>query len=249
MSISTKTSTPRYLVLKGYLILTMACLRPSLCARRDDDGVLGLAAAEVGETSWNFCRSMSVAFQSICRMPNNKEVGLVYSSLSLYIRFLRVRTGGLTVAEMHLQTQEGTGPAADAQVNGLESLHSTKSTSLPFGQNINLSSVSGPTYLTAQTLVQQVAYALSDKLFSYSPQSFDLDVAAKAWKLAGEKNAHGDVTGVQALDTRHGVGNIALGYMFSPDFNLNKRHVPQSIIASAGMLQHLRPALDQLRQA
>ncbi|KAI6822688.1 hypothetical protein KC367_g4259 [Hortaea werneckii] len=147
---------------------------------------------------------------------------------------------------MHLQTQEGTGPAADAQVNGLESLYSTKSTSLPFGQNISLSSVSGPTYLTAQTLVQQVAYALSDKLFSYSPQSFDLDVAAKAWKLAGEKNAHGDVTGVQALDTRHGVGNIALGYMFSPDFNLNRRHVPQSIIASAGMLQHLRPALDQL---
>ena len=147
---------------------------------------------------------------------------------------------------MHLQTQEGTGPAADAQVNVLESLYSAKSTSLPFGQNVNLSSVSGPTYLTAQTLVQQVAYALSDKLFSYSPQSFDLDVAAKAWKLAGEKNAHGDVTGVQALDTRHGVGNIALGYMFSPDFNLNKRHVPQSIIASAGMLQHLRPALDQL---
>ena len=33
--------------------------------------------------------------------------------------------------------------------------------------------------LTAQTLIQQVAYALSDKIFSYSPESFDLDIAAK----------------------------------------------------------------------
>lgn len=62
----------------------MACVpapRLSAHGETDGDGVLGVAAAEVGETSWNFCRSMSVAFQSICRWLNNKDVRLVYSSL------------------------------------------------------------------------------------------------------------------------------------------------------------------------
>lgn len=40
-----------------------------------------------------------------------------------------------------------------------------KSSSLPFGQTVpSLSSIGGPTYLTSQVLVQQVAYSLSDKL-------------------------------------------------------------------------------------
>lgn len=147
---------------------------------------------------------------------------------------------------MHLQTNEGTGPNAASSGDAVDSQYTPKSSALPFGQDIALSSVSGPTYLTAQTLVQQVAYALSDKLFAYSPESFDLDVAAKAWSSAQEKNAHGEVTGVQSLETRHGAGSIALGYMFSPDFDLSKRNMPQSIIASAASLQHLRPALDQL---
>ncbi|CAK4032355.1 Sulfite reductase [NADPH] flavo component [Lecanosticta acicola] len=120
------------------------------------------------------------------------------------------------------------------------------STALPFGQHVALSSLSGPTYLTAQTLVQQVAYALSDKLFTYSPDTFDLDTAAVAWQHEQQKNAYNTVTGVQRQQTRNGAGSLALGYMFSPDFDLNKRHVPQSIVASAASLQHLRPALDQL---
>ena len=41
-----------------------------------------------------------------------------------------------------------------------------QSSSLPFGQQVALKDISGPTYLTAQTLVQQVAYTLSDKLFT-----------------------------------------------------------------------------------
>ncbi|KAK5129191.1 hypothetical protein LTR08_003765 [Meristemomyces frigidus] len=147
---------------------------------------------------------------------------------------------------MHLQTTDGTGPNASAENSTNEPQYKTKSSALPFGQDIALSSVSGPTYLTAQTLVQQVAYALSDKLFTYSPESFDLDVAAKAWSAAEEKNASGFVTGVQSLETRHGAGSIALGYMFSPDFDLSKRHVPQTIVASAASLHHLRPTLDQL---
>jgi len=143
---------------------------------------------------------------------------------------------------MRLQSLEGGGAATANHI----ARTTVKSSALPFGQNIALSNVSGPTYLTAQTLVQQVAYALSDKLFTYSPATFDLDIAAKSWSADQEKNAYGDVTGVQALETRHGAGTIALGYMFSPDFDLEKRHIPQSIIASAASLDYLRDSLDQL---
>ena len=153
---------------------------------------------------------------------------------------------------MRFQTSESTGPAAEAgpaseiETHDLEQRYISKSSALPFGQDIGLSSVSGPTYLTAQTLVQQVAYALSDKLFTYSPESFDLDVAARAWQQAQEKNSNGEITGVQCMETRNGAGSIALGYMFSSDFDMSKRHVPQSIIASAASLHQLRPVLDQL---
>ncbi|KAK5166820.1 sulfite reductase [NADPH] flavoprotein component [Saxophila tyrrhenica] len=144
---------------------------------------------------------------------------------------------------MHLQSSESTGPGAT--VDGKFD-NTSKSSSLPFGQNISLSSVSGPTYLTAQTLIQQVSYALSSTLFTYSPSSWDLDVAAKSWSATGSRNASGDVPSVYALETRHGAGAMALGYMFSPDFDLSKRHVPQSILASAASLEYLRPSLDQL---
>ena len=143
---------------------------------------------------------------------------------------------------MRLQTVDSTGPASKP---GKQNSH-FKSSALPFGQDVALSSLSGPTYVTAQTLVQQVAYALSDKLFTYSPDSFDLDIAAKSWNESGDQNGFGEVTGVQALETRTGAGAMALGYMFSPDFDLEKRHVPQSIIASAATLDYLRPSLDQL---
>ena len=53
-----------------------------------------------------------------------------------------------------------------------------------FGQSLPLSSVAGPTYMMAQTLLQQVAYTLSNKIFSYSHETFHLDVAAKAWAQA-----------------------------------------------------------------
>ncbi|KAK6439066.1 sulfite reductase [NADPH] flavoprotein component, partial [Oleoguttula sp. CCFEE 5521] len=146
---------------------------------------------------------------------------------------------------MRLLTSESTGPAHEAEQQTFDTF-ATKSTALPFGQDIALSELSGPTYLTAQTLVQQVAYALSETIFAYSPESFDLDIAAKAWRQTKEKNAYGDVTTVKSLETRNGAGTIALGYMFYPDFDMAKRHRPQSIVASAASLTHLRPALDEL---
>ncbi|KAL4896149.1 hypothetical protein BDV59DRAFT_172150 [Aspergillus ambiguus] len=110
----------------------------------------------------------------------------------------------------------------------------------------SLSSLSGPTYVTAQTLVQQVAYALSDKIFSYSPESFDLDAALREWAARKETNANGDSPAVKAMETRQGAGSIALGYLFSQDFDLKKRHVPQGIVASSATLPYMRAALEQL---
>jgi sulfite reductase (NADPH) flavoprotein alpha-component len=144
---------------------------------------------------------------------------------------------------MHFQQTESAGPGAEQNA---PKDFTKKSSSLPFGQDLSYQSIGGPTYLTAQTLVQQVAYALSDKIFAYSVESFDLDVAVKYWQEQGEKNALGYQTGVSSLETRTGAGAIALGYMFSKDFDLKKRHIPQSIVASSSTLNYLRASLDQL---
>lgn len=120
------------------------------------------------------------------------------------------------------------------------------SSSLPLGQKIPISTITGPTYVTAQVLVQQIAYKLSDKIFSYSPETFDLDVAVKDWAESKEINIHGYQTSVVPLQTRTGAGAFALGYIFSPDFDLSKRHIPQSLLAASLSLRHLRSALDQL---
>ncbi|KAL7962309.1 hypothetical protein V8C34DRAFT_271455 [Trichoderma compactum] len=121
-----------------------------------------------------------------------------------------------------------------------------ESSTLPFGKQVPLSAISGPTYVTAQLLVQQIAYKLSDKIFSYSPPTFDLDVAAKQWAAEESKNIHGYAPDVLPLQTRTGAGALALGYIFSPDFDVSKRHIPQTLLAPSGSLQNLRGALDQL---
>ncbi|KAK3394918.1 sulfite reductase [NADPH] flavoprotein component-like protein [Podospora didyma] len=109
-----------------------------------------------------------------------------------------------------------------------------------------LASISGPIYVTTQLLVQQTAYKLSDKIFSFSPETFDLDLAVKDWASAGEKNIHGETTTVVPLQTRVGAGAFALGYIFSKDFDLSKRHIPQTLLAPSLSLRHLRSSLDQL---
>ncbi|KAH6618179.1 sulfite reductase [NADPH] flavoprotein component-like protein [Chaetomium sp. MPI-SDFR-AT-0129] len=114
------------------------------------------------------------------------------------------------------------------------------------GVSIPLASISGPTYATGQLLVQQTAYKLSDKIFSFSPETFDLDTAVRDWSQAGEQNIHGETTTVVPLQTRAGAGTLALGYIFSKDFDLAKRHIPQTVLAPSLTLRHLRPALDQL---
>ena len=152
---------------------------------------------------------------------------------------------------MHLQPSQSNGPTMEPQPvkeGPKKALKEFKqhASSLPFGQPISLSSIGGPTYITAQVLIQQVAYSLSDRLWTYSPETFDLDVAVKSWAGEGEKNVLGYSTTVEAMQIRHGAASIALGYIFSKDFDLKKRYVPQSIIASSSTLQYLRAALDQL---
>ena len=151
---------------------------------------------------------------------------------------------------MRLQSAESNGPAEPQPVREGPETKSKQfkqyATSLPFGQPTSLSSIGGPTYVTAQTLIQQVAYTLSDRLWTYSPDTFDLDVAVKDWFKDGAKNAYGYPTNVESMQIRHGAASIALGYIFSKDFDLKKRYAPQSILASSSALQYLRSALDQL---
>ena len=151
---------------------------------------------------------------------------------------------------MHLQTAESNGPSGPEPIREgpKKPLKEFKqhSTSLPFGQHTSLASIGGPTYVTAQELIQQVAYTLSDRLWTYSPETFDLDLAVKEWCKDGAKNAYGQTTMVESMQIRQGAASIALGYVFSKDFDMKKRHVPQSIVASSSALQYLRAALDQL---
>ncbi|KAI1636849.1 sulfite reductase flavoprotein component [Biscogniauxia mediterranea] len=154
--------------------------------------------------------------------------------------------------DMQLKQPESAGGALADQLTAPDATKTPRveftkqSSSLPFGQPVPLSSISGPTYVTGQLLVQQIAYALSDKIFSYSPETFDLDVAVKDWAKSEEKNIHGYPTSVLPLQTRSGAGALALGYIFSKDFDLNKRHIPQTLLAPSLSLRHLRAALDQL---
>ncbi|KAK0708213.1 hypothetical protein B0H67DRAFT_603243 [Lasiosphaeris hirsuta] len=150
---------------------------------------------------------------------------------------------------MELKFQESSGgvalddKAADPNASPAEF---AKTASSSLGKDVPLASISGLTYVTSQLLVQQIAYKLSDKIFSFSPDTFDLDAAVKNWSQAGEKNIFGETTTVVPLQTRTGAGAFALGYIFSKDFDLGKRHIPQTLLAPSLSLRHLRSALDQL---
>lgn len=156
-------------------------------------------------------------------------------------------TSAQHIAIMHLKhTESGAVAAAEEVQNNTAPTFTKLSTTLPLGQMVPLASISGPTYVTAQLLVQQVAYKLSDKIFSYSPPTFDLDVAVQAWSRTAQPNIHGSTTAVHPLQTRTGAGAFALGYMFSADFDLAKRHIPQTLLAPTLSLRNLRASLDQL---
>lgn len=140
--------------------------------------------------------------------------------------------------------QQAPAPAVDPK--SVPAGFDEKTASTPLGKNVPIASISGETYISSQLLVQQTAYKLSDKIFSFSPEGFELDDAVKSWAQAGEKNMLGETTTVVPLQTRAGAGAFALGYIFSKDFDLSKRHVPQTLLAPSLSLRSLRAALDQL---
>lgn len=144
------------------------------------------------------------------------------------------------------QLQEQALEGSRLHPNGVKQPLGKISPVFPFGSPRSVSQINGTSYLTAQTLVQQVAYTLSDKLFSYSPETFALDEAAKLWSSSSQTNGRGLVTSVNAMETRLGAANVLLGYVFSPDSTPEKKAVAKSIIASTASLLPMRSALDQL---
>ncbi|KAK6354820.1 hypothetical protein TWF696_003953 [Orbilia brochopaga] len=120
------------------------------------------------------------------------------------------------------------------------------SAAFPFGIPHDVARITGEAYLTSQQLVQQVGYSLSDNLFSYSPETFDLDVAAKEWSGKGQQNAYGRPTTITSLETRTGAASVLLGYVFSSDRDLARREIPQTVIASTATLLEMQNALEQL---
>jgi len=149
------------------------------------------------------------------------------------------------VALSQFRLQEEALKAAEKHLNGVVTPVNKISPIFPFGIPATISSIDGTGYTTAQTLVEQVAYTLSDRLFSYSPETFGLDDAVKLWSSKGQANGRGNVTSVEPMETRLGAANVLLGYIFGSDTKARKE-VAQSIIASSATLTPMRSAIDQL---
>lgn len=135
-------------------------------------------------------------------------------------------------------------PQEQSRIDQIPSKKPLASPAFPFFPP-TVAAIGGPTYTTAQTLVQQVAYSLSDKLFTYSPETFALDLLVRQWSNSKQVNASGRDTSVNALETRLGAGLSFLGYNFSEDKTAQKG-IPQSIIATTATLGLMQPVLNQL---
>jgi sulfite reductase (NADPH) flavoprotein alpha-component len=142
------------------------------------------------------------------------------------------------------QQQEAALKEQAAHPSGVAAPADKISAVFPFGVPATVASINGSTYTTAQTLVEQVAYTLSDRLFTYSPETFDLDISVKYWASKSQQNGRGIATSVEPMETRLGAANVLLGYIFGEKAAQNK--VAQSIIASSATLTSMRSAIDQL---
>ncbi|KAK7208080.1 hypothetical protein BZA70DRAFT_235711 [Myxozyma melibiosi] len=116
----------------------------------------------------------------------------------------------------------------------------------PFPVPENISALDGPTYVTPQTLVELSTYALSDAIFTYSPETFGLDSDIAAWKTADQPNGFGTVPLVSQLETRAGAGSLPLGYILSSSLSRKHDTATRSIVASSGSLPALSPVLSEL---
>lgn len=100
--------------------------------------------------------------------------------------------------------------------------------------------VSKDSYSTQQIEVQKIAYALSSSLFSYSPESFNLDSAINKWIAHSQQNAHSAIPSLASLETRAGAASILLGYQ-----NSTSSSTLLSVLASTATLSAMSPVLSQ----
>lgn len=117
---------------------------------------------------------------------------------------------------------------------------------LPFPIPGTLESFNKDTYTTQQIAVQKIVYSLSGSIFSYSPESFNLDSAINKWTKFSQHNIHGSIPSFNSLETRSGAASVLLGYSKNKNSSgTESSPVPQSVLASTATLRSMNPVLAQ----
>ncbi|KAK9349732.1 hypothetical protein V1505DRAFT_413581 [Lipomyces doorenjongii] len=127
-----------------------------------------------------------------------------------------------------------------------DSYVSSTSIAFPFPVSEDISALDGPTYVVPQTLVELSNYAVADAIFTYSPETFDLDNGVALWNAAEQANGFGVVPLLSRLETRAGAGSLPLGYILSSNLQRKFDQAPRAVLASSGSLPALAPILNEL---
>jgi sulfite reductase (NADPH) flavoprotein alpha-component len=112
----------------------------------------------------------------------------------------------------------------------------------PFPVSGDLMALADSFYASHQLLVEQVVYALSGAIFSYSPETFGLDNDVQEWVKLGQKSANGVTPQLYQLESRVGAACVVLGYIYGRS---QSDSTPQSVVASSGTLEYMKPVLAQ----
>ncbi|KAK9468920.1 hypothetical protein V1512DRAFT_258224 [Lipomyces arxii] len=127
-----------------------------------------------------------------------------------------------------------------------DSYVNSSSIAFPFPVSEDITTFDGPTYVVPQTLVELSSYAIADVVFTYSPETFDLDEGVASWNGAEQPNGYGIVPLLSRLETRAGAGSLPLGYILSSNVPKQFVNAPSVILASSGSLPALSPILSEL---
>ncbi|KAK9324331.1 hypothetical protein V1517DRAFT_317772 [Lipomyces orientalis] len=127
-----------------------------------------------------------------------------------------------------------------------DSYVNSTSIAFPFPVPEDISVLNGPTYVSPQTLVELSNYAVADAIFSYSPETFDLDSGVALWNAAEQANGFGVVPLLSRLETRAGAGSLPLGYILSSNLPRKSDQASRAILMSSGSLPALAPILNEL---
>lgn len=144
-----------------------------------------------------------------------------------------------------VQDNRSTSPQSDKDTKSKQqqlAQITTSSPAFPFPLSADIASLAGTSSVTGQALVEQTAYSLSKALFSYSPESFDLDRAVKTWNAKNQTNGAGKVPYFVELESRVGAAAILLGYIYNQTGS-NAPSGAQSVLASSATLKLMAPVL------